>query len=60
MRLGATKYLHMDLVYAFKNVETFKKELLVVFQWMKLECIYFLRVPVGVASFISVMASLPS
>ena len=35
MRLGATKYLHMDLVYAFKNVETFKKELLVVFRWMK-------------------------
>ena len=30
-----TKYLHMDLVYAFKNVETFKKELLVVFRWMK-------------------------
>ena len=35
MRLGATKYLHMDLVYAFKNQETFKKELLVVFRWMK-------------------------
>ena len=25
MRLGATKYLHMDLVYAFKNIETLKK-----------------------------------